>query len=717
MRKNSALPLSLSIVILLIAQQMFTLHVPAQAFQGQSLAPSNDVTMMDSDSLIFDAVILDYDHPPFPAGTTVPLFGIMGGRGGSPEQGCPSIHYHSNPNVPSVRICRSSAADGIRPAIVVTEGPYRDQNPQGCGHGRIEKKQAALEIIAQGPSMAARGATVTYSAKVKNVGEVDFDGGSVRVILAFDGALYPIPNSFPLGAALRVGQEEVITVPLDLEGFEEDPDLGVGPFNVVDVDISALGLLKDCRDDLPQIDASVKLTTNVIQADIGPAPDIKREFGFGFNSTAGGFAVVPINSGNVAAGLAVLNNFKLTFLPGDMTGGYTIGVSPGIQGQIRNIIGGDFNGDGRTDIAGTDDQFRSVFASLQNGNGGFQPAISSSTQINFNRIAVADMNGDGILDIVGADASGMIQVIRGDGQGRFTSLFTTTSGLGRIDALATGDFNDDSFADVITGANNSAGGSQVGVLLNDPNGSLGPTQFFSFSGIATWVTAGDVNGDGIDEIIAASADTNTISIIDVTTGAVLNSFQSGGQNPVQVEPGNLNGDGGLDLAVANQGSNMVSIFLGTGTGEFFNALNIETPRPAGIRFADFNGDGNVDGQDFIVFRNFAQPPTPSAENLRAAEADPDSAGITVYLNGAEPVARAVVEQVERQGKHLIVTCTGCAAGARVLVDGVRKKTAQQADGRLRAKKAAKKIKAGQTAVVQVESEGKFSEWFIFTRQD
>jgi hypothetical protein len=727
MKKHSGLPLSLSLIILLIAQQILTLQAPAQnlagagpvarsaqAYQGQSLAPSNNVTRKATDSQIFDAVTLDYEHLPFPAGTVIPLFGIKGGRVGSPEQGCPSIHYHSDPNLPSVRICRSVNAEGIRSAIIVEEGPYRDQNPQGCGHGRVEKKQAALEITVEGPSMAARATTATYRAKVKNTGEVDFDRGSVRVILAFDGVMFPFPNFFPLNAALRPGQEEDILVPLDLKAFEEDPDLGVGPFSVLEVDMTALGFLKDCREDVPQIGASVKLTTNVIDAGTGPAPDLKREFGFDFDSDDKRFKVMPVSDGKTVTGLALFKDGGLSFFRSDLRGGFTAGIGPVIQGRVDNGIVEDLDRDGWSDIIAVNNQSRSLSAFLQSGNGVFRPARSFVTGIDFARLISADIDGDDAPDIVGADSSGMMQVMKGDGQGGFTALPTWSPGLNRIDVLARGNFDGDAFDDVLVGANDPSGGSQLGVFHGSQDGILVFSQFFTFAGSYLRVATADLDGDGSDEIITAFGNSSLIDILDSGSGAVIISIQSAGANPVFVVAGDINGEGGFDLAVADRASNLVSIFLGDGRGNFFFAGIIPTPRPAGIILGDFNNAVVANGLDFLVFR---KRDLQFRDSLQTAEADDDSAGVTVFLNGAEPVARPVVEQVDRRGKHLIVTCPGCAPGSKVLVDGVQKKSIAEPDGKLRAKKAAKKIKAGQTAVVQVESEGRFSEWFIFRQPD
>src|SRR5208282_3535341 len=73
------------------------------------------------------------------------------------------------------------------------------------------------------------------------------------------------------------------------------------------------------------------------------------------------------------------------------------------------------------------------------------------------------------------------------------------------------------------------------------------------------------------------------------------SYKSGGKNPNSVAVGDFNGDGRLDIAVANSSTNNVGVLLGNGDGTF------QTPRsydagdtPYAIRVGDFNGDGKLD---------------------------------------------------------------------------------------------------------------------------
>ena len=70
---------------------------------------------------------------------------------------------------------------------------------------------------------------------------------------------------------------------------------------------------------------------------------------------------------------------------------------------------------------------------------------------------------------------------------------------------------------------------------------------------------------------------------------------SAGTNPQSVTVGDFNGDGKPDLAVANSGSNNVSVLLGNGDGSFQAPQNFGTgSSPVSVAVGDFNGDGKFD---------------------------------------------------------------------------------------------------------------------------
>jgi hypothetical protein len=82
-----------------------------------------------------------------------------------------------------------------------------------------------------------------------------------------------------------------------------------------------------------------------------------------------------------------------------------------------------------------------------------------------------------------------------------------------------------------------------------------------------------------------------------------------GAAPFSVAVSDFNRDGKLDLAVANYGSNDVSVLIGNGDGTFHDAVNYGTGmQPLSVAVGDFNGDGKLD----LVVANSAWPREPQA---------------------------------------------------------------------------------------------------------
>ena len=68
-----------------------------------------------------------------------------------------------------------------------------------------------------------------------------------------------------------------------------------------------------------------------------------------------------------------------------------------------------------------------------------------------------------------------------------------------------------------------------------------------------------------------------------------------GAGPVAVGAGDLDGDGNVDLAIANQAGGNVSVLVGNGDGTFRAAVNYDAGRsPNFVAIGDLNGDGKPD---------------------------------------------------------------------------------------------------------------------------
>ncbi|MEN6450965.1 MAG: FG-GAP-like repeat-containing protein [Thermoguttaceae bacterium] len=267
-------------------------------------------------------------------------------------------------------------------------------------------------------------------------------------------------------------------------------------------------------------------------------------------------------------------------------------------GWPQGIAVGDFNGDGKPDIAATNASSGAVGILLGNGLGGLGTATAFSTGGSHPvGVAAADFNGDGKLDLAIANGwSDTVGILLGKGDGTFPTVVTYGAGSCPMD-VATGDFNCDGKLDLAVADN---GSGVVSILLGNGNGTFGSAKTYSCGGTGCYgLAVADLNGDGkLDLAVANSSPTGTVGVLLGTgSGAfgVATAFNSGGASPRTVAAGDFNGDGKLDLAVANYGSGKLGILQGDGSGGFGTAATFSAgSSPQGLAVADFNGDGKLD---------------------------------------------------------------------------------------------------------------------------
>ena len=115
-----------------------------------------------------------------------------------------------------------------------------------------------------------------------------------------------------------------------------------------------------------------------------------------------------------------------------------------------------------------------------------------------------------------------------------------------------------------------------------------------------FVAVGDFNGDGHPDLAVANLESNNVTVL---LGSAMGVFAAApgspfpvGSSPDSVAVGDFNGDGNLDLAVANKGDGTVTVLLGNGRGGFTAAGSplIVGSKPYSVVAADFNGDGRLD---------------------------------------------------------------------------------------------------------------------------
>lgn len=271
---------------------------------------------------------------------------------------------------------------------------------------------------------------------------------------------------------------------------------------------------------------------------------------------------------------------------------YTTGMSP------QAVAVGDFNGDGKLDVAVVNGNSNTVSVMLGNGDGTFQAKVDYATGSTPRGIVVGQFTSSGHQDIAVTNfASNTVSVLLGNGNGTFQSKKDTAVGSGPI-GLAVADFNNDGNSDLVVTNSTDATGT-VSVLLGQGNGNFAAQVAYVAGSTPVSVAVGDFNGDGVMDLAVADNNSNA-NVVSVLLGNSNGTFQAKtsipvGNTPVSVAVADFNNDLKLDFVVADQQGNTVSVVLGNGDGSFQSHVEYFTAAfPTGVVVGDFNGDGKLD---------------------------------------------------------------------------------------------------------------------------
>ena len=324
--------------------------------------------------------------------------------------------------------------------------------------------------------------------------------------------------------------------------------------------------------------------------------------------TGPAFVVTGDFNGDGVPDLAVANGTgnNVTVLIGDGMGGFTASTgSPFAVGSNPVYIAvGDFNGDGKQDLAVANLNDNTVTILLGDGMGGFAPATASPITAGTgpDSVAIGDFNGDGIQDLAVSNfTSSGVTILLGNGQGGFAATIGSPLTVGtNPGAVTTADFNGDGFLDLAIANFHD---NTVTVLLGNGSGVFTPpmgSPFAAGTG-AFYISAGDFNGDGFQDLAIANYNGNNVTVL---LGNGMGGFTAAtgspigvGTNPGSLVVSDLNGDGIPDLAVTNFTDGTVSVLKGSSTGTFTALTNSPfsaRAQPDSVTAADFNGDGITD---------------------------------------------------------------------------------------------------------------------------
>jgi hypothetical protein len=268
---------------------------------------------------------------------------------------------------------------------------------------------------------------------------------------------------------------------------------------------------------------------------------------------------------------------------------YPAGMEP------RALALGDFNGDGRLEVAVADYAGAAVHV-LCNDGATLQAAPACPAGRGPTALAAGDLDGDGRLDLAVADAqSSTVSVLLGHGDGTFGKATNYAVGKKPV-ALVLGDLDGDGRLDVVT-ANDD--GDSVSILLGRGGGAFHPARTQAIGSRPRALVLGDFDRDGkLDLVVANFAQSGQLKVL---LGNGDGTFAPPtaiaiGPSPLALVAADFNRDGRLDLAVANHGSTDVNVLLGAGDGTFGPPANypLRQQPPAALTTADVDGDGVLD---------------------------------------------------------------------------------------------------------------------------
>ncbi|MEJ7849439.1 MAG: VCBS repeat-containing protein [Pyrinomonadaceae bacterium] len=258
---------------------------------------------------------------------------------------------------------------------------------------------------------------------------------------------------------------------------------------------------------------------------------------------------------------------------------FQIGIS-----DIYDVAASDLNSDGRLDLITTG--YEGIWTSFGIGNGTFAAPVRYLQNIASNRIAVGDFNNDGRPDFAVATYNiNKIAILINNGTGSFTNSLNIPVANGSPSGIATADMNTDGILDLI-----ASKGSGVLVMLGTGGGNFAsPASYPVSQGSGYGLAVADYNLDSKPDAAVYSA-TNTISVLlnNGTGGLSRETLWGSGVETKALTAGDLNNDSKPDL--------IAGLTAGT-TGYlklFFNTSAPYVAPPVAKARADFDGDGKSD---------------------------------------------------------------------------------------------------------------------------
>jgi hypothetical protein len=307
--------------------------------------------------------------------------------------------------------------------------------------------------------------------------------------------------------------------------------------------------------------------------------------------------------------LAVANTGSgtVSLLFGAVNGGFTSGGTVTVGTAPSSVAIGDFNGDGKHDLASVTGGFGHLDINLNLGNGTFGTKVNFETGFVATSVAVGHFNNDQIADLAvahGFPSGDGISILIGNGDGTFQDFTSFDAGDQNPKRLAIADLDGDGAQDIVTAngvlePDSSFGNNSVSVLMGNGAGSFGEARVYMAGQGPVDVAVADFNSDGVLDVVTADHD-GDVGTVSLLRGHGNGTF-SATPNLVTREGGpfaaaDVDGDGVQDIVAL--GSDKARIFIGNGNGTFQDSLLTTitgaSSLSSGVAVADVNKDQHPD---------------------------------------------------------------------------------------------------------------------------